>query len=140
MSSEAWPSRRVMLRNSLVLFLTGCGRKTEVVPVPSDEQGLKELAKIYRDFVIKRKPPPKSLKELGVKGQQNPNAVAMINSGDLVVHWGASPSPEGTTADAILAYLKTVPEQGGNVLMQDAMTIKMMTAEEFKATPKASPR
>jgi hypothetical protein len=75
-----------------------------------------------------------------VKGQQNPNAVTMINSGDLIVEWGAPLSPEGTTADAVLAYLKTVPEQGGKVLMQDGMTIRLMTAEKFKSALKASPR
>ena len=58
----------------------------------------------------------------------------------LVVQWGAPLSPEGKAADAILAYVKTVPEQGGNVLMQDSMTINKMTADEFKTAPKASSR
>ena len=68
------------------------------------------------------------------QGQQYPIAVEMIKSGDLVVQWGAPPSPEGEAADAILAYVKTVPEQGGNVLMQDCTTIKKLTADgrEFR--------
>ena len=49
-------------------------------------------------------------------------------------------SPEEKAADAILAYVKTVPEQGGNVLMQDSMAINKMTADEFKTAPKASSR
>jgi hypothetical protein len=66
--------------------------------------------------------------------------VSMIKSGDLIVQWGASLSPEGDTASAILAYVKTVPEQGGYVLMQDGRTIKKMAADEFRSAPKASPR
>ena len=64
----------------------------------------------------------------------------MIKSGDLIVHWGAPLSPEDVTADAVLAYVKPVPEQGGNVLMQDCKTIKTMTAAEFKTAPKATSR
>jgi hypothetical protein len=48
-----------------------------------------------------------------VKGQQHPIAVAMINSGDLIVQRGAPLSAEGATANAVLTYLKAVPEQGG---------------------------
>ena len=62
------------------------------------------------------------------------------DSGDLIVQWGAPLSPEGEAAEAILAYVKTVPEQGGNVLMQDGKTIKKMTADEFKTAPKAGSR
>ena len=32
---------------------------------------------------------------------------------------------------------KTVPEQGGNVLMQDGKSFKKMTADEFKNAPQA---
>ncbi len=75
-----------------------------------------------------------------MKGQGYPMAVDLLKSGDLVVQWGASLSPEGETTTAVLAYLKTVPEQGGPVLLQDGWTIKTMTAAEFKAAPKADSR
>jgi hypothetical protein len=140
MRTRRWLIRRVMLCNLLGLILSGCGGPPEIVAISSDERGLKELSGIYRDFTSKSKRPPKTLKELNVKGQQNPIAVTMIKSGDLMVEWGAPLTPEGEVAHAILAYLKKVPEQGGNVLMQDGKTIKMMTADEFKAAPKASPR
>jgi hydrogenase maturation factor len=122
------------------MILAGCGRPPEIVPISSEERGLKELAGLYREFTTKKKRGAKSLKELNVKGQQNPVAVTMINSGDLVVQWGVPLSTQGASADAVLAYVKTVPEQGGYVLMQDGTTIKKITAEEFKAAPKASPR
>jgi len=121
-------------------MLAGCGGVTEIHSIASDERGLKELGRVYRDFATKRKRGPKNLKELNIKGQQYPIAVGMIKSGDLVVQWGAPLSPEGKAANAILAYVKTVPERGGNVLMQDSMTINKMTADEFKTAPKAGSR
>jgi hypothetical protein len=129
-----------MVGSTLGLVLAGCGGRPEIQAVPTNERGLKELARLYRNFTAKHKRPPKSLKELNVQGQQYPFAVSMIKSGDLIVQWGAPVSAEGETADAVLAYVKTVPDQGGNVLMQDSRTIKRMTAQEFKTAPKAVPR
>jgi hypothetical protein len=138
MLSQVWLSRRLMLWSSLGLILMGCGGPAEIVAISSDERGLKELAELYCNFADKNKRSPKALKDFNVKGQQFPIAVTMINSGDLVVQWGAPLSPEGSTADAVLAYVKRVPDEGGYVLMQDGRTIKKMTAEEFRAVPKVS--
>lgn len=44
--------------------------------------------------------------------------------------------PGQSTAPEILAYGKEVPESGGYVLLLDR-TVKKMTAEEFRAAPKA---
>ena len=57
-----------------------------------------------------------------------------------LVQWGHPLVPENEAADAVLAYLKTVPEQGGLVLLQDGWTVKTMTVNEFKAAPKAAGR
>ena len=56
------------------------------------------------------------------------------------MQWGAPLSQQGEPADAVLAYGKTVPEQGGPALLQDGWTIKAMTADEFQAAPKAAAR
>ena len=61
--------------------------------------------------------------------------------GDVVVLWGPSSrtrAEEGSedSADEVLAYEKRVPEQGGEVLMKNR-TVKTMTADQFKAAPKA---
>jgi hypothetical protein len=140
MSSRTETSRRAMLTCALGLILAGCSGAPEIQAIASDERGLKELADLYRDFTQKKKRGPKTLEELNVKGQRSPIAVEMINSGELIVQWGAPLSPEGATADTILAYVKTVPEQGGSVLMQDGRTIKKLTADEFKTAPKAGNR
>ena len=126
-----------MLSGLLGVGLTGCGRAPEPQAIAPDERGLKELGGVYRDFAARKKRAPKSLKDLNIQGQHDPIAVEMIRSGDLIVQWGAPMSPEGATAGSVLAYVKTVPEQGDDVLMDDGRTIKKMTPEEFKAAPKA---
>jgi hypothetical protein len=135
-----WLTRRALLWSPLGLWLAGCAKEADNTPIAADEQALKELAAVYRDFSKKNKRAPKTLKELQLKGQNYPNAVRMVKSGDLVVQWGAPLSPTGEAADAVLAYLKTVPDEGGSALMQDGDTIKKMTADEFKAAPKAASR
>jgi hypothetical protein len=137
MPSRTRLTRRDVLRGSLALMVAGCGSEPDNTPIPADEQGLKEFAAVYRDFSRKNKRGPKNFKELERKGQGYPNAMQMLKSGELVVQWGAPLSPDGATSDAILAHFKSVPEQGGSVLMQDGNTIKRMTADEFKAAPKA---
>jgi hypothetical protein len=67
-------------------------------------------------------------------------AVEAIKSGEFVVQWGTPLTPPGEPTDAVLAYVKTVPEQGGQVLMQDGWTIESMTVDEFEAAPKAGPQ
>lgn len=140
MPSPTSLNRRAMLSSSLGLILAGCGGGPEIQAIAPEERGLKELGELYRDFTKKKKRGPKNLKELNIKGQRSPIAVEMINSGELIVQWGAPLSPEGGGADAVLAYVKTVPEQGGNVLMQDGRTIKKMTVDEFQAASKAGSR
>jgi hypothetical protein len=122
----------------LVLVLVGCRHEPDNKPIPPDEQALKELAAVYRDFFKKNKRGPKTFKELQRKGQGYPNAMQMVQSGELIVQWGAGLSPENETTDAVLAYFKSAPAQGGQVLLQDGNTIKNMSAEEFKAASKAA--
>jgi hypothetical protein len=142
MPSETRVTRRAVLGTSLSLMLAGCPGGPESTPIAPNEQGLRELAALYRDFSRKRKRGPKDLKELQGQGQRqgSPNAFEMLKAGELIVQWGAPLTPKGEGPDAVLAYLKTVPEQGGSVLMQDGMTVKTMTADEFNATPKAAGR
>jgi hypothetical protein len=141
MRSRIWLTRRAVLLGPLGLVLAGCGgSELPTTPQPADERGLKQFAELYRNYTKKNQRGPRSLKELNVKGQGYPVAVEWLKSGDLVVQWGAPLSPEGEAAPAVLAYLKTVPEQGGLVLLQDGWTIKPMTADEFNAASKAGSR
>ncbi len=67
-----------------------------------------------------------------------PIGYAAIQSGQIVVVWGATVAGEGGggTAD-VVAYEKEAPTAGGMVVLQNG-TVKQMTAEEFKAAPKAA--
>ncbi len=124
----------------LCLLVAGCAGQPNSQPITSDARGLTELAQVYRTFTLKNKRGPKSLQELRIQGQQYPIAVSMIKAGDLVVVWGAPLSAEGEATEGVLAYVKTVPDQGGYVLMQDGKTIRKLTADEFKMAPKAVKR
>jgi hypothetical protein len=130
-------NRRDLLWGSLCLMLAGCRSEPDNTPMAADEQGLKEISAAYRDFCRKNKRGPKTLKELKLKGQSYPVAVQMLNSGELIVQWGAPIATDGSASDAVLAYTKEVPEKGGRVLMQDGMTLKTMSADQFNAAPRA---
>jgi hypothetical protein len=115
------------------MLMAGCTSYVELKAIPSEERALRELARVYREYQAKNGRPPRSLKDLKIQGQRDPMAVTMINSGDLLVRWGASLSAGGAS-ESVLAYVKTVPESGGYVLMCDGETIRIMTAEEFGKT------
>jgi hypothetical protein len=140
MKSQANLSRRAIVGCLLSLTLAGCGGGQDFKEMPADERGLKQFAELYRNYATKNKRGPRSIKELAIKGQGHPIAQEMLSSGELVVQWGAAVVAENENADAVLAYARSVPDQGGMVLMQDTWTIKNMTAEEFKAAPKAGSR
>ena len=63
----------------------------------------------------------------------------MVKSGRLVVRWGTLPTSTGG-AGSVLAYVRSVPEQGGRVLMHDSKTIETMTSEDFTAASRAADR
>ena len=83
----------------------------------------------------------KFLTEFKEKGDA---VLAKVKSGDYVVVWGfgfggLSKEEAGKPGDHVIAYEKDVPNKGGHVVMSD-MTIKKVTAEEFKGlklAPKA---
>ncbi|MCS6864452.1 MAG: hypothetical protein RMJ56_11480 [Gemmataceae bacterium] len=84
---------------------------------------------------------PQKLSDLARFEHGYPLGYAAIKSGDVVVIWGAKAAPEGEVAAGragqnIIAYEKQTPTEGGLVLLENG-TIKRMTAEEFKAAPKA---
>jgi hypothetical protein len=101
-----------------------------------DEIELKELGLSYMSATAINGKPPANAEELGLK-QENPKLYQAIADGHIIVYWKASPTnaPAGTS-NTILAYDADVPTKGGAVVMMDGSPRKM-TAEEFKAAPKA---
>jgi hypothetical protein len=125
------------------LMLSGCsgGNAPANDAEAKDSTSLSEVGEAYRSYTIAKKKPPQKLGDLLAAEAIGGNGVALAKSGDIVVQWGAvlpdtNEEPGGTSSLEILAYGKAVPEQGGFVLLLDR-TVKKMTAEEFKAAPKA---
>lgn len=67
-----------------------------------------------------------------------PRGYEAVKSGNVVVLWEAPLKGEGEVGkdEAVIAYEKNVPTEGGYVLLS-AGTIKKMTASEFQSAPKA---
>lgn len=126
----------------LAIAISGCGSKQ---PAPTQESAtlskLNDVAELYRVYTIANKKPPKSKAEAAKMENAVPSGLTPINTGDIVVFWGAEltdlgEEPGSTTSDNILAYEKDVPTKGGKVLTLDRR-IKTMTSEEFTTAPKA---
>jgi hypothetical protein len=66
-----------------------------------------------------------------------PRGIQAIRSGEVKVIWGVKMPPAGTGGTEIIAYEKSVESEGGGVLLLNG-EVKRMTADEFKAAPKAT--
>ena len=64
-------------------------------------------------------------------------ALRMLPSWCLTCHNSSIKNRPAGTAKTILAYEKDVPASGGLVLMAEG-SVRSMTADEFKKTPKAA--
>jgi hypothetical protein len=132
---------RINLAIGLLLGLSaGCGSgKSGVDSNPSEEAykeaSLGEVGDLLRNRKTENAPPPKKASDLVRYRAGWPSGYKMVEGGSVVVIWGA-PLQDGAS-DKVIAYEKQAPESGGYVLMQDGMTIKKMTADQFKAAPKA---
>jgi len=125
-------------------LVIGCGPSTpqsEPTPTEQTHQALQEVGELYRMYVVTHKKAPTSIADFAGSQTVAPLGYQKAKDGSVTVLWGAlltDTSEEGSkdSAEEILAYEKKTPEQGGEVLMKNR-TIKTMTAEEFKAAPKA---
>lgn len=116
------------------MFLSGCGDNA-VQSVTADEAS-KRMLEDYGNFLKQLKADgtktPASKNEFLPLEPMAPVSGPGILSGTLIVVWGQT---IGTGKD-VIAYEKAVESSGGHVLLQDG-TVKKMTADEFKAAPKA---
>lgn len=100
----------------------------------SGQQKMGELMELLSSAQLTLKRPPANIKELEKCARAGPFAFEAVSKGDFVVVWKATLGQ----GNAVVAYQKDVPAQGGWVILQDR-TVKTMTAVEFQAAPKASP-
>ena len=128
---QAWAS-------FLLLAFLGCGGSGGAPPTPAvlEENALGEVGEMYRLYSADKKKPPASVADFTPMEMMSPAGVRAIRTGEIIVRFGATlpDTEEGVrgSSDEVLAYLKTVPESGGQVLMLNR-EVKSMTAEEFKA-------
>jgi len=131
----------VLTLGSALGFLHGCG--SQPVATPPEEradvarrEALMELNDLLqlRETDTGGKPATRAA-DLAKYDKLYAVAWPKVKDGHIIVLFGAPLDKEGS--DKVLAYEKAVPESGGYVMMQDGTTIKKMTAEEFKAAPKA---
>jgi hypothetical protein len=116
------------------IFPFGCGPST-AGPESTAQLSIGQIGQMFHFFQKGQKPPPRGPKDLLPLQRQYPAAVNSINSKEVLIYWGVGISDAPEAASTVLAYHKDVPENGGEVLMQDG-TSKKMTADEFKAAPK----
>lgn len=133
-----------MIRLSLfaaTLVLAGCSSQPTqpAGAVPGGEAVLNEVAGLIRLYSGETGQGPKKAADLAKYETGHPLGYRAVQSGEVVVMWGAKIGGEGEAASGpkdVIAFEKKVPTDGGWVLLQNG-TVKQMTADEFKAAPKA---
>jgi hypothetical protein len=125
----------------LIGAVPGCGPSgpENALGRTAEGQGLKNLGEMYRVASEDLKRPPKDIGELRKAEGQVPGGFSSLGEQNVAIYFGAElPELSGKAAegDAILAYERPVPLQGGLVLMLDR-SVRKMTPEEFKAAKKA---
>jgi hypothetical protein len=135
-----------MLCAMLLVGALGCSSSssesvnTDGKPPESDVLG--EVAGLISSYSGEFRKAPQKLGDLARYEPGYPLGFQALKSGDIEVVWGARMTIEegsgtgysGTTD--VVAYQKQTPTGGGLVLLQNG-DVKQMTAEEFKAAPKA---
>jgi hypothetical protein len=104
---------------------------------PTASDALQQVANMIRDYTSANGRPPAKFADLAQFQNLYNVGYKAVESGEVVVVWGAPVAGEGGGGGkGVVAYEKSAGDSGGSVLLQDG-TVKKMTAEEFKAAPKA---
>jgi hypothetical protein len=129
-------ARACMTAVLIAIIPVGCGPSTGG-PESIEQLKIAQVGQIFRIHRKSQKPPPQSIKDVEALNAALPAAISSVRSGDVVIYWGAGLSDDPEAASTVLAYQKQVPENGGEVLMQDGNARKM-TAAEFATAKKAA--
>jgi hypothetical protein len=123
----------------LALVPGGCSsRKSATADGPTRESELRELASLLILHSGQHRRGPSKPADLAEYEAGGPLAYRAVQSGELVVVWGATMPGEGEGGgtDAVVAYEKKVPSEGGWVLLHNG-NVKSMSAAEFQSAKKA---
>ena len=130
---------RCLLILAAVGPLAGCSSRPGGGESAPPEYGLlQEVNELLRAAAGANRRPPARLADLDRYRTMFPRAYDAVKSGDVVVLWGAAQKGEGDAGkdEAVVAYEKNAPTQGGYVLLS-AGTVKKVSAAEFASAPKA---
>lgn len=106
---------------------------------PNENDALAEVGGMIRNYSAEFGRGPAKQADLAKYQTEGPHGWKALTDGRVVVVWGATVAGEGNSGSGgtgVVAFLKEVPESGGRVLLENG-TSKEMTADEFKAAPKA---
>lgn len=132
--------RRVVPAAALaaVIALAGCGGGGDNpgtgTGTPSGKEALEDLARLLKDFEQKGQKPPARIAAVQPIEPVFPAAYLGLVRGEIEYAWGMPLNP--AEGGQVIAYEKQAESAGGWVLLQDG-SVKQMTADEFKAAPKA---
>ena len=148
LTPSGWASDRLGVRRMFLVGLLGVGvplllaAQVALLPLlgcagtkatPSTSQGkLEEVREMLKTLQSDKAKPPAKAADLGAVEPYLPTSAADLRSGEIVYVWGAGLSG----GNAVIAYDKKAPTDGGWVLLQDG-TVKQMSAAEFSSAPKA---
>lgn len=123
----------------IALLMAGCGDPSSqpLTKLGEESIALSDVGELYRVYTAQKKKPPTRLADFAPMEPMCPMGVRAVESGNVIVRLGAvmtdtEEGPPKGTSDEVLAYLKEVPDSGGQVLMLNR-EIRTMTPEEFKA-------
>lgn len=114
----------------------GCSGGSKTTFDPTGKHKMEEVAQMLALVKNENAKPPGGINDLERVEPMVPLSATDLRSGEIIYSWGAGLSSEGNASNTVIAYEKKTPTDGGWVLMQDGKA-KQMTADEFKAAPKA---
>lgn len=119
--------------------LAGCGaeKKSSAPNEPSQSDLLMEVIGLIRNHTAAKGKGPQKIADLAPYETEYQHGFAAAKSGDIVIVWGSTVAGEGGGGGkTVVAYLKAVPESGGEVALEDG-TIAKMSAGELASALKA---
>jgi hypothetical protein len=116
----------------LLGVVAGCGGSGAKAP----KLELQKFGIAYHEFAADKGRGPAKLDDLQAKQSGFPTVYKLIQDGEVVVVWNGKLFGDSDENDKhVLGYEKAVPEKGGVVLLGGG-TVRDLSAEEFKKTPK----
>ena len=125
----------------LAAAAAGCGGMRQAAERARAVNDLKQLGLLYQQYNDMNRKGPDRVEDLEpLADPQSRPVLQAVKAGKYVLIWGVKAGdlgkvPGGSGA-AVLGYEKDVPSAGGPVLFGD-MSVKVVTADEFKAAPRA---